>query len=514
MKTITRSLILGSSMLALAACGPDEISSPGGGGIVINNPAPTPTPGPNPGPTPTPTDVTAAESCPDVAGITDSFVVDVPQGTVRVCTLPARFTASTTLPYVSGVAYRMNGRVDVGEDGGPVASADDTDVTLTIEPGVTIYAGTGVSWLAVNRGNRIDAQGTASNPIIFTSEQNVLGTATEDSIGQWGGVVLLGRAPITDCDAGGAEPGTIECERDTEGASSPAMYGGATEDDSSGIMRYVQIRYSGYSLAEGNELQSLTLGGVGSGTELDHIMSFNSSDDALEAFGGVVNAKHLVFVGADDDNLDTDTGVKANFQYVLAVQRDGAGDTMIEADSTNEGHDETPRQNTIVSNATFVHRAPAASAVMRLRGGTDYTLVNSIIHAPDANCLRVDDTETLQTEGADEAGAPVFHSVVMTCAEAFIDGSGGVSAADAQAAFDAGANNNASFTSTLMMDFINGSNEGGVSAFDATTLSAFFDSVDYIGAVREGDSWYQGWTCNSVAADLGGGSDCAASPVT
>ena len=112
-----RSLILCSSVLALSACGADEIASPGSGGdIIINNPAPTPTP--TPAPTGGAGSVTAAASCPTIAdGLADSGVLNVPGGTVRVCTLPARINSSSTLPYVSGVAYRMNGRVDVGTDG-------------------------------------------------------------------------------------------------------------------------------------------------------------------------------------------------------------------------------------------------------------------------------------------------------------------------------------------------------------------------------------------------------------
>src|SRR3546814_4513245 len=102
--------------------------------------------------------------------------------------------------------------------------------------------------LAVNRGNQINAVGTSTQPIIFTSEANVKGDSTDQSSGQWGGVVLLGRAKITDCGAPAAAPGTTACERDTEGTSN-ALYGGANDADSSGRMSYVQIRYSGFVLS-------------------------------------------------------------------------------------------------------------------------------------------------------------------------------------------------------------------------------------------------------------------------
>jgi len=117
--------------------------------------------------------------------------------------------------------------------------------------------------------------GTSTKPIIFTSRDNVLGLNTETSQGQWGGVVLLGRGKITDCTTGSTAAGT--CERQTEGAADPALFGGSNDADSSGTMSYVQIRYSGYVLGADRELQALTTEGVGSATVLNNIMTYNSS---------------------------------------------------------------------------------------------------------------------------------------------------------------------------------------------------------------------------------------------
>ena len=524
MKNIHGLLLVGCSALALAGCGPSELASPGtGGNVIINNPAPSPTPTPTP--TPTGGSVTPANGCPTIAdpqGLTDEGTITGPTGTYRVCALPSRINASSTLPYIDGLLYRLPGRVDVGTDGGPTPDnsdgLDDTDVTLSIDPGVIVYA-SGSAFLMVNRGNQIDAVGTPARPIVFTSRDNVLGLNSDSSSGQWGGVVLGGRAPVTDCSAPNATPGTIDCERQVEGAAQPAIFGGATSDDSSGRMSYVQIRYSGFVLSGDNELQSLTTGGTGTGTEIDHIMSFNSSDDGVEFFGGFVNLKYLIVVGAEDDNLDTDTGVKANMQYVIAVQRDGAGDTIIEADSTNAAVDNTPRQNTQIANATFIHRNSSASQVIRLRGGTDYALTNTVVSAPNSTCLRIDDTETIRAAnaGLDDVGPPIFESVVLSCADPFRSGSNGVSEADVTSAFNnGGSNNDSGFTTTLSSLFINGSNENGVTAFNATTLSSFFDATDYIGAVKDSsDTWYAGWTCNSSTASFGSGNSgaCTSLPV-
>ena len=524
-KNFSGLLLVGCSALALAGCGPSDIASPGtGGDVIINNPAPTPTPTGTPTTTPT---VTPASGCPTIAdsqGLTDAGTISGPEGTWRVCSLPSRINTSITLQKVPGLLYQLPGRVDVGTDGGATPSSADTNVTLTIQPGVIIYGGTGVSWLHVNRGNKINAVGTASAPIIFTSRDNVLGLNNENSSGQWGGVVLSGRAPITDCTiAPSATPGTAQCERQTEGAVDPAIYGGATPADNSGRMSYVQIRYSGYVLSGNSELQSLTTQGIGSATQLDHIMSHNSSDDGAEFFGGLVNMKYFISVGAEDDKNDTDTGTKANFQYVIVVQRDGVGDSIIEADSDNAVDGNTPRQNTKVANFTFVHRNAAAgnNAAILLRGGTDYSLVNGVLVTPTA-CLRVSRTQTASTTAnaaIDEAGAPVFRSMAMQCGgTAKYVGSNGVTADQVATLFGTGTNNNNdAFSPTLTSVFINGANESGVVATNPTSISSSFDATDYIGAVRNAsDNWYAGWTCNSGAVNFGTGNtgSCNRLPTT
>lgn len=519
-KRISTVLMITSGALALAACGANDIASPGtGGNVTINNVTPTPPPPPPP---PVSTLVTPAAGCPTIPNpvqLTQVAEADGrvglitgPTGTYRVCTLPDRLTVSSTLARVPGLLYRAGGRVDVGTDQGPTEEASDpTDVVLTIEPGVIVFGGTGVSWLNVNRGNRISGVGTATSPIIFTSRDNILGLSTDSSIGQWGGVVLNGRAPITDCLAPAATPGTIACERQVEGAIDPALYGGATPTDNSGRLSFVQIRYSGFVLSGNSELQALTTGGTGSGTVLDHIQSFNSSDDGAEFFGGNVNLRYFASIGADDDNLDTDVGVKANFQYVLAVQRAGAGDSMIEADTDNAVDGNTPRQNVRLSNFTFIQRNNIGNATaILLRGGTDYTAVNGVIVSPTTTCLRISRVQTASTvvdAAIDEAGAPVFRSVVAQCGTPAFAGSNGVTEAQTSAIFGAGSNNNSvTFTPTLTSIFINGASETAVPVFDPTTLNAFFTATTFVGAVQNAaDTNFRSWTCNSVTADFGTG---------
>ncbi len=394
-------------------------------------------------------------------------------------------------------------------------------MTLTIQPGVIVFAKTGVSWLAVNRGHRINAVGAADRPIVFTSRDNVLGLANDDSQGQWGGVVLLGRAPVTDCAAAGAAPGTVACERQTEGAVDPALFGGATAADNSGSLRYVQIRYSGYVLSGNSELQALTLGGVGSGTTITHIQSHNSSDDGMETFGGTVAKRNLVITGADDDSIDVDTGWKGTIQYVLAVQKtSGLADSMIELDSpgTNVTTDETqvPRTHLKLANFTLVHRNAASGngAAARLRGRADVSLVNGIIVSPMAS-LRLDGAGMLTADAAIQKSAPLFRSVALqsTGTGAFRNGDGGVTAQQVTDLFTAaGSNNNAAFTNSFTGGFVNGANETALVATDPKTVDTAFDTTTHVGAVRNAtDTWYAGWTCNSVTANFGTGSSACTS---
>ncbi|OYW49022.1 MAG: hypothetical protein B7Y36_13350 [Novosphingobium sp. 28-62-57] len=524
MKTNHGLFLVGCSALALAGCGPTDIASPGtGGNVTINNTTNNP-PAPAPTPTPTSTLVTPASECPSIAdpqGLTNAGVITGPEGTWRVCRLPARFNVSSTLVKTPGVLYEINGRVDVGTDGGFTASAADTNVTLTFEPGVVTYASSSTAWIAVNRGNRINASGTATQPIIFTSLQNVRGQNDEAAQQQWGGLVLLGRAPITDCGTGTvASGGTAStCQRQTEGAASPALYGGTNAADNSGTVRYVQIRYSGAVLSQNSELQSLTTGGTGSGTQFDYIQSFNSSDDAMELFGGVVNMKHLVLVGADDDMVDVDTGSQANLQFVLMIQRSGQGDGLMEIDSNNNETD-TPRTRLRLANFTAVQTAVSsnneanAQASLFMRGNSDVELYNGVVVSPNNECIR------MNRSGGANATTLLARSVVMQCnATKYIGSpvSGGYTAAEVATFFGSGSNgNNDAFTPTLTGGFINGANETAVTAFNVTTLSSFFSSVAYIGAVRDAsDTWYAGWTCNSAAANFGTTSrSCFAIPTT
>ncbi|MEN7537821.1 hypothetical protein [Aurantiacibacter flavus] len=523
MTNLSRSLIIGSSVLALAACGPESIGSPGSNGDInigdiITNPTPAPTPAP------TPTGSVAAADCPTLPGtsdvLVDSGTISGPEGEWRVCTLPSLFSASTTLPYQAGTLYRMSGRVDVGVDDGPTVDNSDnvtgTLVELIIEPGVILYGEanfSGASYMVVNRGSKIFADGTAARPIIWTGEDDITGNATSTTSGLWGGLVLLGRAPVADCFAGGInQTDQTKCEMRVEGiANNIPFFGGDTPTDSSGSVTYNQIRYSGYTLDLGGELQSLTLGGVGSGTNLDYIQSYNSSDDGTEFFGGHVNMKHFVAVGAEDDSIDVDSGVQANLQHVVVVQRDNVGDRALESDSPpdDKGTGTTipnalPRSKTTISNFSFW--ATGTNDAAESRGASDITLANGVIYKPSsANGVCVDDNDNI---GGGRGAEQILYSVLLDCA----------TNSDTDEAIAAGSGNTEG-TNTLSDKYINGATEQTYTpVYDVSSLSSFFDTgLTYIGAVPTPAAgvtpWTRGWTCDSTTVSFGSGLSCQALPV-
>ena len=521
-----------AAAVLVTGCGADDIASPGtGGNITINNPAAPPPPPPPP----PPSLVTPAGACPSIAdpqGLVNAGTISGPTGTYRVCQLPSLIKVSSTLPKLPGVLYSINGRVNVGCDGGfaaptggsPYTSTTvgctspqltaDTNVTLTIDPGVILYGATGQSWLAVNRGNRISAVGTASLPIIFTSQDNVAGFNTDASQGQWGGVVLLGRGVTTDCLTGTVLLNT--CERDTEGAADKALYGGTNNSYNAGTMSFVQIRYSGFVLGQNKELQSLTTGSIGTGTVLNNIQSHNSSDDGVEFFGGAVNMKNYVSTGADDDSLDIDTGAEVNIQFALLIQRAGRGDALMEFDS-NGNEADTPRSVMRIVNFTALQSQSSSDndannqASTLFRGNSDTTLMNGIIATPNNECIRMNGSGTTPA-------TLTARSVVLQCnATKFLGSGSGASAYNASQVgtfFGTGSNNNNdAFTTSFSSLFINGANETAILSTNPTTFAnfsstvqSFFTSTNYIGAVKDGSAgsaWYAGWTCNSSTAILG-----------
>lgn len=458
--------------LTLAACGgADGVASPGegilvGGGGSSSSSSSSSSSG-------------AAGACP--TGLLDAGMIA--NNTLRACQLPNLITGDLVLNKVAGVAYSINGRVQVGDDLGanPAAPLAGTKGTLTIAPGVKIFGSAGLDYLIISRGSQIFASGTAADPIIFTSKQGIEGTAGANAIGQWGGLVLAGRAPSNVCPAGVTPPNVACSEGQVEGTN--AFYGGNTANDNSGILKYVRVQHSGFEVLPAKELNGITFAGVGSGTTVEYVQVHNSSDDGMEMFGGTVNLKHIILTGNDDDSLDTDNGYRGAIQFLIIKQRENGGDRLFEMSCAGNA---AFCSHPMISNATLIRRSSVASNGLELNTGTDLTLINSVIHNTSATTT----TGIRITDAATQTAAPTFSSVYMSGFATQFASSGNTAAI-----FNGGTNNTANGTSTLA-DFVNGANETAVTVTPATAVNAFFSNVTYVGAVRNSaDTWWQGWSC-------------------
>ena len=253
---------------------------------------------------------------------------------------------------------------------------------LRIEAGTVIKGKIGTSTAAsalfVTQGGKIFAEGTPDNPIVFTSElDGTVGetaNAGESNLGVlasslWGGVVVLGKASLNSAknntgNTSNPKYDVFEGLQDVQASSVAGStgttqrlhrFGGADDDDSSGVIRYVQIRYPGTSFAEDSELNGLTLGGVGRNTVLEYVEVLGSSDDGFEWWGGTVNSKYLVAAYCQDDSFDIDQGYRGKNQFWLVLQGTAGADHGGEIDGDLEpGNNNTPLGQWEVYNATFI----------------------------------------------------------------------------------------------------------------------------------------------------------------
>ncbi len=233
---------------------------------------------------------------------------------------------------------------------------------LSIEAGTVIRSKTGqgasASALIVARGGKIIARGTSGEPIIFTVEGDDLeGSVPVDAQGLWGGLILLGQAPLN-LSAGEAH---IEGIPLTEPRG---VYGGIDPDDDSGVLQYVSIRHAGTNIGEGNEINGLTLGAVGRNTQIDHVEVISCNDDGFEFFGGNVNCRYLLSAFCGDDAFDFDLGYQGKAQFLLGVQDPGEGDKVLECNGGLDPVTGQPYTMPVIFNATFIGRGPGPGVKM------------------------------------------------------------------------------------------------------------------------------------------------------
>ncbi len=417
-------------------------------------------------------------------------------------TLTQDFTMTSDIQWVlSGSVFVGEGQVEIST-ATQEQSVKDAGVTLTVEAGTDVR-GLSNATLVVTRGSKIMAEGTAASPITFSS----FADDNYNGVGEWGGVIVQGFAPQYGAgNTGACYEGNAEevCNVEGEGGLDETIrYGGNDADDNSGIIKYVRIAEGGRVAGPGNEVNGLTMQGVGHGTTVEYVQVHDNLDDGLEWFGGTVNVKYAVLTGNDDDSIDFDEGYQGNIQYAIVrmtPDRDapaGSNDPRgIEANSSDDEY--VPQTNAALANITIVgNKDYSGEPGMRLRGSLTAALYNTAVFNFD-ECVRIDDSD--HDNNSDTAKIPsnvTLHNVQgseTTCGEFYghedADTASGTNGLTAITLTDA-----AAVAGTVAQEDFAEVDNGSGFAFDNTT---FIGAVDPSAA----DAWYAGWTLEGTMDDI------------
>jgi hypothetical protein len=383
--------------------------------------------------------------------------------------------------------------------------------TLTIEPGTVIKGkpgeGENASALIVARDAQIMAEGTATNPIIFTAEADDLnGSVAVLDRGLWGGLLILGNGILN----------TIPNQMNIEGIPTTeprGQYGGTNNADNSGDLRYISIRHGGTNIGADNEINGLTLGGVGSGTTIEHIEVISNNDDGYEWFGGAVECKYLISAYCKDDAFDWDQGFQGKGQFWLAVQHPTLGDRLGELDGADDPEDGTPYGGAEVYNATWIGSGldGKKTATFRANGGGQF--YNSIF----ANQNKGVDVEMKDGLNAESSYKRLMDGDLRFENNILFDIADGTTAKVFKLSVDEGVSTADSLTAvTNFYNYFDGTKNdlatdpgieypasgnfnpvptGDVTQNLASYPGGFFDNVNYKGAFEPGAAnWAEGWT--------------------
>lgn len=364
--------------------------------------------------------------------------------------LDSDITENVTLE--TGKTYTLNGGVHV-----------KSGATLTIQPGVTIVAqhDETVDYILIEQGAKIDAQGTAAQPIVMTSEKK--------EAGAWGGLHICGYAH-TNNGSGKSEIGN-------------APYGGNNDADNSGTLKYIRLEYTGYAFDEEHEANGVSFYGVGNGTTVEHLQAYQGSDDGFEFFGGSVNVKYMVVTSCSDDSFDWTEGWNGKAQFLVAYQEGESSlgyacDCLMECDNNGTNNAATPVVHPTIANATLIGNGGDAQGV-RLRAGTQVELYNTIITGKGKPLT----VETNETENALKDGTSKLEYVAIS--GELSSKQGIYTNADFAQATGNLTNQEFSWTGKYV-----GTLDGGKDL----SADSFFTKTDYKGAVKSGDDWTSGWT--------------------
>lgn len=385
----------------------------------------------------------------------------------QVIVLSGTIKEDVTIGAIAGYKWLFSGSVFV--DGG----------TITIEEGITIYfdaESAQTSFLSILQGAKINAIGTSTAPITMTTSSE-LGTGTPTS-GEWGGLVVNGKADINVGETAEGEGGT-------------GLYGGSNDADNSGTIKYVVLKYPGRIVGVDNELNGFSFNGVGSATTIEYIQSFLGEDDGVEFFGGTANVKYAISTGSKDDSFDWTHGWRGKGQYWVVRQTAGRGDRAIEADNLEADFAAAPYSNPTLANLTLVNSDGNAGSTtgMRLRHGTKGKIHNAIVTGSYDAAIQADANSGSSPDPTTQANVDNGDLVVTNSTVFGLDA--GATAWKEAASVWENANGNVSTTVTLS-DAVIGTITGGTDA-NAIYSDAFFTADTNIGAVATGNNWLSGW---------------------
>ncbi len=375
----------------------------------------------------------------------------------------------------------------------------ESGATLTIQPGTIIKGDKDTKGtLIIKRGAKIMAEGTASQPIVFTSNQAIGSRAA----GDWGGVIICGKAKNNQPGGEATVEGGVE-----------ATYGGTDDTDNSGVLRYARIEFPGIPFQPNQEINGLTLASVGRGTTIDHIQVSNSGDDSFEFFGGNVDVKNLVAFRGLDDDFDMDNGYSGRFQFGVALREpntaDASGSNGLEDDNDASGTTAEPFTTPVISNVSiFGPQVDAGTSISsdfkranHIRRNAHSRVFNSVFAGFPTGCLI--DGSACETN-CDANELKVKNCVYSGMATLTAVASG--STWDIATWFNNGGNT--SYVTNSELGVVNGFSQSapdftlvggsplssGADFTDGDLGVSFFQNVSYRGAFGT-ENWTSGW-CN------------------
>lgn len=374
---------------------------------------------------------------------------------------------------------------------------------LTINPGTIIKGAVGQnensSALIVAKGGKIMAEGTKNEPIIFTSihdksfrdingifnQEYNMDSDYNEYKGYWGGLIILGNGILNEPEAGSLM--YIEGVTTTDPRN---LYGGSNNQDNSGILKYVSIRFGGSEIGAGNEINGLTLGGVGSGTEIDYIEIIANKDDGIEFFGGAAHIKHAVVYNCGDDAFDWDQGFVGKGQFLLAIN---PGDKAFECDG-DDTPGSTPYAKPTVSNITIIGNTSTRYMFVLRQNSGGY--IWNMLAYDFKNAIRIQNMETPDAlnrfESSDGKLKYIYFSKVESDDNALV------------VSYDFYDEINQSSNSNIIDNSENDPSDWNLSITKlavnkkgVTPSDVWFTKADYAGAFdpnAENGNWLRGWT--------------------